>query len=60
MRWVKLDIVRRTVVEAELCVPKPLSVLIARPNRLDLSGNDRADLLLPDPMRFAVQVEEPT
>jgi hypothetical protein len=43
-----------------LCVPKTSSVLIARPNRLNVSGDDRAALLLPDPVRLAVQVKEPT
>src|SRR5262245_11154089 len=50
----------RMLTRLRLCVPKTLSALIARPNRLNLSGDDRADLLLPDPVRFAVQVEEPT
>jgi hypothetical protein len=45
---------------AQLCVPKTSSVLIARPNRLNVSGDDRAALLLPDPVRLAVQVKEPT
>ena len=47
-------------VEPDLCVPKTLSVLIAWPNRLNVSGDDRADLLRPYPVRFTVQVEEPT
>jgi hypothetical protein len=29
------------------------------PERLDVSGDDRAALLVPDPVRLAVQVEEP-
>src|SRR5258708_5087560 len=43
-----------------LCVPKTSSVLIARPNRLNVSGDDRALLALPGPHRLAVQVKEPT
>jgi hypothetical protein len=43
-----------------LCVPKTSSVLIARPNRLNVSGDDRAALLFPDLVRLAVQVKEPT
>jgi len=43
-----------------LCVPKTSSVLNARPNRLNISGDDRAALLLPDLVRLAVQVKEPT
>jgi hypothetical protein len=50
--------VNRPVIR--LCVPKTSSVLIARPNRLNVSGDDRAALLLPDPVRLAVQVKEPT
>jgi hypothetical protein len=37
------------------CVPKTSSVLIARPNRLNVSGDDRAALLFPDLVRLAVQ-----
>jgi hypothetical protein len=40
--------------------PKTSSVLIARPNRLNVSGDDRAALLFPDLVRLAVQVKEPT
>ena len=36
-----------------VCVPKTSSVLIAGPNRLNVSGDDRAALLLPDPVRLA-------
>jgi hypothetical protein len=43
-----------------LCVPKTSSVLIARPNRLNVSGDDGALLPLPGPVRLAVQVKEPT
>src|SRR5260221_2297131 len=43
-----------------VCVPKSSSVLIARPNRLNVSGDDRALLALPGPHRLAVQVKEPT
>jgi hypothetical protein len=43
-----------------LCVPKTLSVLIARPNRLNVSGDDCAALLLAHSVCLAVQVEEPT
>jgi len=47
-------------VLGHLCVPKTSSVLIAGPNRLNVGGDDRAALVLPDPVRLAVQVEEPT
>src|SRR5258708_32871390 len=43
-----------------LCVPKPSSVLIARPNRLNVSGDDRALLAPPGPVRLTVQVNERT
>jgi hypothetical protein len=33
-------------VDRALCVPKTSSVLIARPNRLNVRGDDRAALLL--------------
>src|SRR5436853_5094524 len=44
------------LLDQPLCVPKILSVLIAWPNRLNVSGDDRADLLRPDPVRFAVRI----
>ena len=40
-----------------LCVPKTSSVLIARPNRLNVSRMNRAALLPPDPARLAQQAE---
>src|SRR6184192_2109488 len=43
-----------------LCVPKTSSVLIARPNRLNVSGDDRALLAPPGPVRLTVQVKERT
>src|SRR6516165_8922571 len=43
-----------------MCVPKTSSVLIARPNRLNVSGDDRALLALPGPVRLTVQVKERT
>src|SRR5260370_42318274 len=43
-----------------LCVPKTSSVLIARPNRLHVSGDDRALLAPPGPVRLTVQVKERT
>ena len=43
-----------------VCVPKTSSVLNARPNRLNISGDDCAALLLPDLVRLTVQVKEPT
>jgi hypothetical protein len=50
----------RMTFRRSLCVPKTSSVLIAGPNRLNVSGDGRAALLLPDPVRLAIQVEEPT
>src|SRR6266436_7052951 len=44
----------------DLCVPKTSSVLIARPNRLNVSGDDRALLAPPGPVRLTVQVKERT
>jgi len=35
-----------------VCVPKTWSVLIAWPTRLNVSGDDRAALLLPDSVRL--------
>src|SRR5258708_13304815 len=43
-----------------LCVPKTSSVLIARPNRLNVSGDDRDLLAPPGPVRLTVQVKERT
>src|SRR5258706_10343252 len=43
-----------------LCVPKTSSVLIARPNRLNVSGDDCALLAPPGPVRLTVQVKERT
>jgi hypothetical protein len=43
-----------------VCVPKTSSVLIARPNRLNVSGDDRALLAPPGPVRLTVQVKERT
>src|SRR5258708_30947714 len=43
-----------------LCVPKTSSVLIARPNRLNVSGGDRALLAPPGPVRLTVQGKERT
>src|SRR5260221_1552890 len=43
-----------------LCVPKTSSVLIARPNRLNVSGDDRAVLAPTGPVRLTVQVKERT
>src|SRR5258706_2541796 len=43
-----------------LCVPKTSSVLIARPNRLNVSGDDRALLAPPGPVRLTGQVKERT
>jgi hypothetical protein len=37
-----------------LCVPKTSSILIAGPNRLNVNGDGRAALLLPDPVRLAI------
>src|SRR6266568_1061427 len=50
---------RRVRGRVHLCVPKTSSVLNARPNRLNISGDDRAALLLPDLVRLTVQVKEP-
>jgi hypothetical protein len=47
-------------VTPQLCVPKTSSVLIARPNRLNVSGDDRALLAPPGPVRLTVQVKERT
>src|SRR6266576_7159651 len=48
------------VAASVLCVPKTSSVLIARPNRLNVSGDDRALLAPPGPVRLTVQVKERT
>src|SRR5262249_14740317 len=55
----RLVLAGRELHRAEVvCTENPIR-MIARPNRLNLSGDDRADLLLADTVRFAVQVEEP-
>jgi hypothetical protein len=54
------DAAARAVIEEQVWVPKTSSVLIARPNRLNVSGDDCTALLLPDPVRLAAQVKEPT
>jgi hypothetical protein len=55
----QLIILRRKVPGRVLWVPKTSSVLIGQPNRLNVSGDGRAALLLPEPVGCAIQVEEP-
>jgi hypothetical protein len=48
-----------TTSQAAVCTENliPIDYVTESPN---VSGDDRAALLLPDPVRFAVQVKEPT
>ena len=54
------DVEGTLVDSCVLCVPKTSSALIARPNRLNVSGDDRALLAPPGPVRLTVQVKERT